>query len=108
MSRGFDEDTASKHLERAYWDLTRIAADDYSRVTARISREGLRGGMVRLHVDNWDDGDALLMMVWTPPSDFTHLLSEVGLKERPGAILIYPIKHIQKTPSPKRYFLCVG
>ena len=85
-SQGLEEETASNFLEQAYWDLTRIPAADYSRVTARISREGLRGGTVRLHVDNWHDDDALLMILWTPPADFTHLLSEVGRRERRGLI----------------------
>ena len=85
-SKGLEEETASKFLEQAYWDLTRIPAADYSRVTARISQEGLRGGTVRLHADNWHDGDAFLMIVWTPPAEFTHLLSEVGLRERQGPI----------------------
>ena len=69
-----------------YWGLTRIADADYRRVTSQIIREGLCGGTIRLHVDSWHDGDALLMMIWTPPEEFTHLLSEVGLRERQGAI----------------------
>ena len=85
-SQGLEEETAKRFLEQAYWALTRIPDADYRRVTSQISREGLRGGTVRLHVDSWHDGDALLMMVWTPPADFTHLLSEVGLRERQGPI----------------------
>ena len=84
--KGLEEETAKRFLEQAYWDLSRIPDADYRRITSQISREGLRGGTIRLHVDSWDDGEALLMMVWTPPSQFTHLLSEVGLRERQGAI----------------------
>ena len=84
--RGMAEEAASDYLKQAFWDLTRIPAAEYSRVTTQISREGLRGGTVRLHVDNWDDGDALLMILWTPPAEFTHLLSEVGRRERRGLI----------------------
>ena len=80
--KGLEEKTAKRWLEQAYWQLTRIPDAEYNRVTTQITREGLRGGTVRLHVDSWDDGDALLMMIWTPPSDFTHLLSDVGLQER--------------------------
>ena len=86
-SLGLEEDTAKRFLEQAYWDLTRIAADDYSRVMARISREGLCGGTIRLHADDWDDGESLVMMIWKPPEGFCHLLSEVGMMERPGYIL---------------------
>ena len=89
-SLGLEKETAKRWLEQAYWQATRIPDAEYIRVTTQITREGLRGGTVRLHVDSWDDGDALLMMIWTPPSDFTHLLSDVGLQERRGAILIYP------------------
>ena len=84
--KGLEEETAKRFLEQAYWDLSRIPDADYRRITSQISREGLRGGTIRLHVDSWDDGEALLMMVWTPPSQFTHLLNEVGLRERQGAI----------------------
>ena len=84
--KGLEEETAKRFLEQAYWDLSRIPDADYRRITSQISREGLRGGTIRLHVDSWDDGEALLIMVWTPPSEFTHLLSEVGLRDRQGAI----------------------
>ena len=68
--KGLEEETAKRFLEQAYWDLSRIPDADYRRITSQISREGLRGGTIRLHVDSWDDGEALLMMVWTPPSQF--------------------------------------
>ena len=82
QARGMAEEDAKDYLEQAYLDLTRIPAAEYSRVTSQITREGLAGGTVRLHVDDWNDGDALLMVVWTPPAGFTHLLSEIGRRER--------------------------
>ena len=30
--------------------------------------------------DNWDDNESLMMIIWTPPVDFAHLLNEVGLR----------------------------
>ena len=87
QARGMAEEDATDYLEQAFWDLTCIPAAEYSRVTSQITREGLAGGTVRLHVDDWNDGDALLMVIWSPPAGFTHLLSEVGRRERRALIL---------------------
>ena len=84
---GLSEETSKKFLEDAYWALTRIPAIDYSRITAEISQTGLNGGKVRLHADDWHNGESLVMMIWKPPEGFCHLLSEVGMRERPGYIL---------------------
>ena len=86
MMQGLGKKGASKFLEDAYWELTRIPANDYTRITAEISQNGLKGDSIRLHADYWHDDDSLMMMIWTPPEGFCHLLSEVGLRERPGVI----------------------
>ena len=80
------KDTAKTFLEQAYWGLTRIADEDYRRITSQILCEGLRGGSVRLHAADWDSGESLVMLIWAPPDGFVHLLNEEGLRERPGAI----------------------
>ena len=84
MMKGLGRGAAAKFLEDAYWQLTRAPADEYTRITTHISQNGLKGGSVRLHADDWHDDESLMMMVWTPPAGFTHLLSDVGLRERPG------------------------
>ena len=82
MLQGLAKETAAKFLNDAYWDLTRIPGDEYTRITSHISQNGLNGGCVRLHTEDWHDDESLLMIVWTPPAGFVHLLNEVGLKER--------------------------
>ena len=64
------------------WDLTRVPAVEYNCITSQISQDGLKAGSVRLHADNWDDNESLMMIIWTPPADFAHVLNEVGLQER--------------------------
>ena len=35
-------------------------------------------GSVRLHADTWHDNEFLMMIIWTPLADFSHLLNEVA------------------------------
>ena len=86
-TKGLGKEEATKFLEDAYWQLTRVPAEDYARLTADISRHGLRGGSICLHADDWSNDESLMMLTWTPPAGFAHLLSDVGLMERPGPIL---------------------
>ena len=81
-SQGLEEETASNFLEQAYWELTRVPKAEYTRITSEISKNGLTGGTVRLHSDSWHEDDSLIMIIWTPPAGFAHLLNEVGLRER--------------------------
>ena len=77
---------AKTFLDQAFWGLTRIADEDFRRITSQILCEGLRGGSIRLHAADWDSGESLVMLIWTPPDGFVHLLNELGRRERPGAI----------------------
>ena len=79
-------DTAQTFLQQAYWGLTRVADDEYHRITSQILRDGLCGGTIRLHASDWDNGESLVMLLWKPPEGFVHLLNDVGRRERPGAI----------------------
>ncbi len=87
MTKGLGKEAAAKFLEDAYWQQTRVPAEDYARITAHISQHGLKGGTIRLHADDWSHDDSLVMLLWTPPAGFSHLLNEIGLRERLGSIL---------------------
>ena len=104
-----EHDTAKQWLEQAYWLVTRVPDADYLKMTRQITSEGLCGGTVRLHADDWDNGDSLVMMLWKPPEGFRHLLSHVGMMERPWLYLkLASTNHTPSSPSGRMVAICTG
>ena len=82
---GLDWEQSKEWLTKTYWQLTRVPEPLYRHLTENIVAHGLCGS-VRLHADDWHSGDSLVMLVWRPGPRWMHLLNEVGLRERRGAI----------------------
>ena len=83
---GLDWEASKEWLTKTYWQLTRVPEPLHKQLTQSILNHGLRGGTIRLWAADWHRGDSLVMLLWRPPTNCMHLLNEVGLRERRGAI----------------------
>ena len=109
QEKGYNSEDATKWLQARFWDLTRVPEPLYRQLVDNVITYGLWGS-VRLHTDNWSDGDSLLMIIWCPVPRWVHLLNPTGRRERnlqmhPYHISVCYMRDVWKAYSWKRHML---